>query len=117
MYKALRVLKVGGQIFYIGDVLPENAPEIINIDAFIAKGWIESVGDTTAATATVEAKPALNKTSTGKVDITEAMPATKSSKKKKKTKKKIGSILSSKAKETVAENTLEAATIHKPDLD
>jgi len=119
MYKALRVLKVGGQIFYIGDVLPENASEIINVDAFIKKGWIESAGATTSATASanVETKPALNKTNTGKVDITEAMPATKSSKKKKKTKKKISSILSSKSKEPVVETTLESATLPKSDMD
>ncbi len=115
MYKALRVLKVGGQILYIGDVLPENASEIINVDAFIKKGWIELAG--TTASTTVETKPALNKTNTGKVDITEAMPATKSSKKKKKTKKKISSILSSKSKEPVVETTLDSATLPKPDMD
>ena len=110
MYKALRTLKINGEMVYLGDNLPENASDFIDVDAFVTKGWIEVVGE-------VKTRPAVNKTTTGTVNITEAMPQTNTGKKKKKTKKKIGSILSSKAKETVVENTLEAATIPKPDLD
>ena len=113
MHKALRTLKINGQMVYLGDNLPENASEFIDVDAFIAKGWIEPTGE-------INTKPAVNKTipaATGKIDITEAMPQTKTGKKKKKTKKKIGSILSSKSKETVVETTLESATLPKPDMD
>tara|TARA_R100000654_G_scaffold71534_1_gene102576 strand:- start:17599 stop:17940 length:342 start_codon:yes stop_codon:yes gene_type:complete len=109
MYKALRVLKVGGQIFYIGDVLPENASEIINVDAFIKKGWIELM-----AVDAVAKKPVEN------VSIVDAMSknlSSKKGKKKAKTKKKIGSILASKSKEKPVETTLEAATLPKPDMD
>lgn len=109
MYKALRVLKVGGQMFYIGDVLPENASEIINVDAFIKKGWIELM-----AVDAVAKKPA------GTVNIVDAMSEnipTKKGKKKAKTKKKIGSILASKSKEKPVETTLEAAVLPKPDMD
>ena len=107
MYKALRVLKVGGEMFYIGDVLPDNASEIINVDAFLKKGWIEPM-----------AVGAVAKGSVGTVDIVDAMseglPARKG---KKKTKKKIGSILASKSKEKPVETTLEAAVLPKPDMD
>ena len=109
MYKALRVLKVGGQMFYIGDVLPENASGIINVDAFIKKGWIELM-----------AVDAVAKKHAGTVNIVDAMSEnipTKKGKKKAKTKKKIGSILASKSKEKPVETTLEAATLPKPDMD
>lgn len=120
MYKALRTLKINGQMVYLGDNLPENASEFIDIETFLSKGWIEltgTTGTTGTTTTTVETKPAVNKTNTGKIDITEAMPAPKTGKKKKKTKKKISSILSSKAKEPVVETTLETATLPTPDLD
>lgn len=117
MYKALRTLKINGQMVYLGDNLPENVSEFIDIETFLRKGWIELTGATGTTDTTVETKPAVNKTNTGKIDITEAMPAPKTGKKKKKTKKKISSILSSKAKEPVVETTLETATLPTPDLD
>tara|TARA_B100000519_G_scaffold132739_2_gene114700 strand:+ start:3000 stop:3332 length:333 start_codon:yes stop_codon:yes gene_type:complete len=110
MYKALRTLKINGQMVYLGDNLPENASDFIDVDVFVTKGWIEVAGE-------VKTKPAVNKTTTGKVDIVDAMPPTNHSKKKKKTKKKISSILSSKTKEPVVESTLEAAVLPKPDMD
>ena len=110
MYKALRVLKVGGNVFYIGDVLPENAPEIVNIEAFVAKGWVEMVENSSA-------KPAAVKPSASTADLANAMPQSSTAKKKKKTKKKISSILSSKAKEPAVESSLEAVAVPKPDLD
>ena len=110
MYKALRTLKINGQMVYLGDNLPENVSDFIDVDVFVTKGWIESVGE-------VKTKPAVNKTNVGHVNISEAMPSTGTGKKKKKTKKKISSILSSKTKEPVVESTLEAAVLPKPDLD
>ena len=109
MYKALRVLKVGGEMFYTGDVLPENVNEIINVDTFLKKGWIELV-----------AVDAVAKKPVGAVNIVDAMSEnipTKKGKKKAKTKKKIGSILASKSKEKPVETHLEAVTPPKPDMD
>ena len=109
MYKALRTLKINGQMVYLGDNLPENASEFINTEAFVKKGWIELV-----AVDAVAKKPA------GTVNIVDAMSEnipTKKGKKKAKTKKKISSILASKSKEKPVETTLEAAVLPKPDMD
>lgn len=111
MYKALRTMKINGEMVYLGDMLPENASEFINVEAFIAKGWIESTGTTTAAT---------KESKVNTVNIVDAMSEnlpTKKGKKKAKTKKKIGSILSSKSKEKPVESNLEAAVLPKPDME
>jgi hypothetical protein len=112
MYKALRTLKINGEMVYLGDGLPENASEFIDIDVFIAKGWIEALEANTATT------PVAAHVET--VSIVDAMSKNLSSqkgKKKSKTKKKIGSILASKSKEKPVETTLEAAVLPKPDMD
>lgn len=105
MYKALRTLKINSNMVYQGDMLPENASEFIDVEAFLTKGWIEKTGKKTKAN--------------NKVSIADAMSknVTTAGKNKKKTKRKIGSILAAKSKEVTTDSNLEAATIPKPDMD